>query len=175
MNGWTHFSVWRLWFTCKAAANSQAPSSEISFPLRLQNVREQKMRGGSTNLFTLCKVYLISVPHYWDTVSDTVLNITVCIHKSTLWALCLFCLDYEFNISEADLWQLYLALYVDSWWVGRKRAWNILFVHAHNHLLLNICSSNSRGENMHSHWGCRKCFKKCQWTQLYLNKSIQGR
>ena len=30
---------------------------EIWLPLRLQNVREQKMRGGSTNLFTLCKVY----------------------------------------------------------------------------------------------------------------------
>ena len=34
--------------------------------------REQEMRGGSTNLFTLCKVYLVSVPHYWHTLSDIV-------------------------------------------------------------------------------------------------------
>ena len=68
MNNWTHSSSWRLWFTCNALANSQAPMFEIWFPLRLQNVREQDMRGGSTNLFTLCKVYLVLVPHYWDTV-----------------------------------------------------------------------------------------------------------
>ena len=36
---------------------------EIRFPLRLQNVREQEMRGGSIDLFTLCKVYLVLVPH----------------------------------------------------------------------------------------------------------------
>ena len=68
MNYWTHSSSWRLWFTCNAPANSRAPMFEIWFPLRLQNVREQDMRGGSTNLFTLCKVYLVLVAHYWDTV-----------------------------------------------------------------------------------------------------------
>ena len=41
MNGWTHFSPWRLWFTCKAAATAWAPSSEIWLDPRLQNVREQ--------------------------------------------------------------------------------------------------------------------------------------
>ena len=41
MNGWTHFSSWRLWFTCKAAATAWAPSSEIWLDPRLQNVREQ--------------------------------------------------------------------------------------------------------------------------------------
>ena len=49
-------------FTCKASLSARTPSL-IWFLLRLQNVRERKMRGGSTNLFTLCKVYLVSVPH----------------------------------------------------------------------------------------------------------------
>ena len=57
LNGWTHFSSWRLLFTCKASASVRAPSSEILFLLRLHNVRKQQMRGGSTNLFTLCKGY----------------------------------------------------------------------------------------------------------------------
>ena len=57
MNYWTHSSSWRLWFTCNAPANSWAPMFEMWFLLRLQNFREQEMRGGSTNLFTLCKVY----------------------------------------------------------------------------------------------------------------------
>ena len=42
INDWTHFSLWRLWFTCKAPANLCTPSAVISFLLRLQNVREQK-------------------------------------------------------------------------------------------------------------------------------------
>ena len=42
INDWTHFSLWRLWFTCKAPANLCTPSALISFLLRLQNVREQK-------------------------------------------------------------------------------------------------------------------------------------
>ena len=44
MNGWTHSNCWRLWFTCKALANSRAPSTLISLSLRLQNVREQKRK-----------------------------------------------------------------------------------------------------------------------------------
>ena len=60
---WTHFSFWRLWFTRKASLSAHTPSSLIRFLLRLQNVREQEMRGGPTNFFTLCKVYLVSVPH----------------------------------------------------------------------------------------------------------------
>ena len=36
---------------------SFASESWIRFPLRLQNVREQEMRGGSTNLFTMCKAH----------------------------------------------------------------------------------------------------------------------
>ena len=60
---WTHSSSWRVWFTCNTPANSWAPSSEIWFLLRLQNVREQEMRGGLTNLFTFCKVYFgLSTP-----------------------------------------------------------------------------------------------------------------
>ena len=70
-HGQTYFSFWRLLFTRKASLSAQAPSSEIWLSLRLQNVRKEEMRGGSTNLFTLCKVYLVSLPHYWDTVSDT--------------------------------------------------------------------------------------------------------
>ena len=46
MNGWTHSSCRRLRFTCKAPANSRAPSALISFSLRLQNVREQQRRKG---------------------------------------------------------------------------------------------------------------------------------
>ena len=57
MNYWTHCSSWRHWFTRKASLSAHTPSSLIWFPLRLQNVREQEMRGDSTNLFTLCKVY----------------------------------------------------------------------------------------------------------------------
>ena len=72
MKYWAHSSSWRLWFTCKAPANSQAPMFEILFLLRLQNVREEEMRGGSTNTFILRKVYLVSVPHYLNTVSDNV-------------------------------------------------------------------------------------------------------
>ena len=64
MNYWTHFSFRRLWFTRKASLSVRTPSSLIWFPLRLQNVREKEMRGGSTNLFTLCEVYLVLVPHY---------------------------------------------------------------------------------------------------------------
>ena len=56
MKGWTHSSSWRLWFTFNAADNSHAPS-EIWLDPKLQNVREQKM-SGSTNHFTLCKVYV---------------------------------------------------------------------------------------------------------------------
>ena len=63
MNYWTHFSFWRLWFTRKASLSARTPSL-IRFTLRLQNIREQEMRGGSTNLFTLCKVYLVSIPHW---------------------------------------------------------------------------------------------------------------
>ena len=55
MNGWTHFSSRRLSFTCKASVSLRVTSAEILFPLRLQNVRKQEMRYGSTNLFTLCK------------------------------------------------------------------------------------------------------------------------
>jgi len=29
MNGWTHFSLRRLWFTSKAPDNARAPSSEM--------------------------------------------------------------------------------------------------------------------------------------------------
>ena len=54
MNGWTHFSFRMLWFTCKASASVRVPSAEIMFPLRLQNDRNQEMRGGSTNHFILC-------------------------------------------------------------------------------------------------------------------------
>ena len=50
----THFSSWRFWFSFKASASISIPLAEILFPLRLQNVIEQDMRGGSTNLFTLC-------------------------------------------------------------------------------------------------------------------------
>ena len=39
MNGWTHSSCRRPWFTCKAPANSRTPSALISFLLSLQNVR----------------------------------------------------------------------------------------------------------------------------------------
>ena len=46
LNDWTHFSSWRLWFVCKALANSQMPSFVILFSLRLQNVREQQRRKG---------------------------------------------------------------------------------------------------------------------------------
>ena len=42
MNDWTHFSCRRLWFACKALANSQMPSSVISLSPRLYNVREQQ-------------------------------------------------------------------------------------------------------------------------------------
>ena len=77
MKGWTHFSSWRLWFTCNAVPNLQAPSSAIRLYLRLQNVREQEMRGTSTELFTLCKVYLVSVPHYWDTLSTLGVSLLV--------------------------------------------------------------------------------------------------
>ena len=62
MNYWTHSSSWRLWFTRKASLSARTPSL-IWFQPRLQNVREQEMRSGSTNLFTLCKVYLVLVPH----------------------------------------------------------------------------------------------------------------
>ena len=48
----TYSSSWRLWFTCNAAANSRAPSSLIWLWLRLQNVREREMTGGSTS--SLC-------------------------------------------------------------------------------------------------------------------------
>ena len=57
-------SFCRLWFTWKTLTSAHTPSAEIWFQLRLHNVREQEMRGGSTNLFILCKVYLVSVPHY---------------------------------------------------------------------------------------------------------------
>ena len=57
MNGWTHFSSLRVWFTRKASLSARTPSSEIWLYPRLQNVREQEMRGGSTNPFTLCKRY----------------------------------------------------------------------------------------------------------------------
>ena len=63
MNFWTHFSSWRVWFTRKLSLSAHTPSCLIWFALRLQNVREREMRGGSTNLFTLCKVYLVSAPH----------------------------------------------------------------------------------------------------------------
>ena len=45
----------------------------------------------------------------------------------------------------------FLAPYLGSWLVGRKRAWYLLFVLAHNYPLLNIYLSNSgRGtRNMH--------------------------
>ena len=42
MNGWTHFSLWRLLFTCKAVESAQTPLSVISFSLRLQEVRRQE-------------------------------------------------------------------------------------------------------------------------------------
>ena len=44
MNGWTHFSSLRLWFTCKAAATEWAPSSEIWLDPRLQDVRKWQIR-----------------------------------------------------------------------------------------------------------------------------------
>ena len=60
MKGWTHFSSWRLWFTCKAAANSGAPSTEMWFQLRLQNVRKQEMRGWFNKPLLLCVRYIWS-------------------------------------------------------------------------------------------------------------------
>ena len=42
MNAWTHSSSWRLWFTCKAPANSQAPLFVMLFPPRLRNVRNNR-------------------------------------------------------------------------------------------------------------------------------------
>ena len=36
-NNWTHSNSWRLWFTRKASLSAEAPTSEISFSLRLQN------------------------------------------------------------------------------------------------------------------------------------------
>ena len=38
----THFSLWRLLFTCKGVASAQAPLSVTLFPLRLQEVRQQE-------------------------------------------------------------------------------------------------------------------------------------
>ena len=58
-NCWTHLSLWRLWLTRKALLSARTPSL-IWFLLRLQNVKEQEIRGGSTDLFTSCKVYLVS-------------------------------------------------------------------------------------------------------------------
>ena len=52
MNGWTHFSSLRLWFTRKAALSAQAPSSVIPLLLRLQNDRQQKKEGVRES--TLC-------------------------------------------------------------------------------------------------------------------------
>ena len=80
-DGWTHFSSWRLWFTCKASASVHAPSAEILFRLRLQNVRKQKMRDGSTNPFTSCKrctqssliprqLFVIYSSIYWATFTS---------------------------------------------------------------------------------------------------------
>ena len=43
MNYWTHFSSWRFWFTCKAAATAWTPSTEIQLDPRLQNVRKQQI------------------------------------------------------------------------------------------------------------------------------------
>ena len=57
----THFSSRRLWFTRKASLSACTPSSLIWFSLRLQNVREQEMRGGSTNLFTLWKACIFGL------------------------------------------------------------------------------------------------------------------
>ena len=55
MNGWTHFSSRRVWFTCKAAATAQAPSSEIWLDPRLQNVTEQGANYKYTSCVTNCK------------------------------------------------------------------------------------------------------------------------
>ena len=114
MKGWTHFSVWRLWFTFKAVANSWAPSPEIWLQLRLQNVREQEMRGGSTNFFILCMVYLVSVSQiYWDTVSDTV------------------CQDVQWGGENViDVKQLYITAFL--WWLSLPKCpqFSLVYVHA---------------------------------------------
>ena len=108
MNGWTHFSFWTLWFTSKAAANSWAPSSLIWFHLRLQNVREREMRGGSTNLFTLCKVYLVSVPHHWDTQYQT-LCVSLSVSEVEDNSLCGYCPSHWWFYCEL-IWAVGWAL-----------------------------------------------------------------
>ena len=70
--------TWRVGLTLVSeGSGSLATLQPIHEHFRLRSgsnwgCRIQQMRGGSTNLFTLCKVYLVSIPHYWDTVSDTV-------------------------------------------------------------------------------------------------------
>ena len=76
MNYWTHFSFRRLLFTRKASLSARTSSSLIWFQLRLQNVRELEMRGGSTNLFTLYMVYLVLAPHLVHKLQiNTILNL----------------------------------------------------------------------------------------------------
>ena len=59
MKGWTHFSSWRLWFTCNIAANSRAPLSEISLDPRLQ-MSENKRWGVVQQTSSLCVRYIWS-------------------------------------------------------------------------------------------------------------------
>ena len=112
--GWTHFSVWRLWFTCKALATVQAPSSEIWLPARLQNVREEEMRGASTKIFNLCKVYLVSVSRYWDAVSDTVCPFVSYSSKGLLpvklIGLGKFMLGASIRVMQECMWCMYVIV-----------------------------------------------------------------
>ena len=63
LNGLTHFSLRRLWFTCKAPANSCTPSDVISFSLRLKNVREQEKERYRTtsNLMDMRKIIIMAI------------------------------------------------------------------------------------------------------------------
>ena len=69
-NGWTYSSCRRLWFTCKAPANSRTPSALISFLLRLQNVRTTEKKGGSYTSMNAPKIIITppskkTKPPFW--------------------------------------------------------------------------------------------------------------
>ena len=77
MNDWTYFSLWRLWFTCKAPANSWTPSALISFLLRLQNVGEQKRYVVQETFMNIQQQYINEEPKTKEPITDSLLsNIT---------------------------------------------------------------------------------------------------
>ena len=79
MNSWTHFSSWRLWFTCKAPATAWAPSSEIWLDPRLQECQRTQERFQKSPWTCGCV-------HSWIMITKK-LSVHTCLTMSPFWLL----------------------------------------------------------------------------------------